>query len=359
MATGWRGYAVLGQAGVGELKRQSLWFLAPGQVEIREESLPSPRPGQVLVRTLVSAISAGTEMLVYRGQTPGGMAADVSIAALSGSLDFPLKYGYACVGRVEDVAGGSQAGWDGRLVFAFNPHETRFWVDPADLLTLPADLDLEDAVFLPNMETAVNFLHDGCPLLGERVLVLGQGVVGLLTTALLARMPLALLATADGFPMRRHTSIDWGAHRSLDPTNPVTPAQLAQLAHPNGFDLVYELSGNPAALDTAITQAGFGGRIVIGSWYGTKRSAIDLGSVFHRNRLSLISSQVSSIAPELRGRWDKERRFALALDTIQEIRPARLISHRFPFSQATQVYDLLDSQPQDVLQTLLVYPPEA
>lgn len=336
------------------MKRSSLVFVAPRQIELREEILPPGQPGQVLVRALVSAISAGTEMLIYRGEAPDDLPADAAIAALSGPLTFPLSYGYSLVGEVIETGPGVDPAWAGRQVFVFHPHQSHLWADVTDLHPLPAGVGVEDAVFLPSVETAINFLHDGAPLAGDRVVVFGQGVVGLLTTALLARLPLAQLVTLDRYPLRRRWSRELGAHTDLP-----TDADLSPLLGPDAADLVYELSGAPAALDQAIAATGYGGRVVIGSWYGRKRVDLDLGGVFHRQRIHLIGSQVSTIAPELRGRWDKARRLAFAWQMLSELRPARLISHRFPLTQAAAAYALCDRQPESALQVILDWGGEA
>jgi 2-desacetyl-2-hydroxyethyl bacteriochlorophyllide A dehydrogenase len=325
--------------------RRSLYFTAPHTIDVREEPLPALAAGQVLAQTLCSAISPGTEMLVYRGQVPTEMAVDETIAALGGQFRFPLKYGYSAVGRVLELGPGVDSAWQGRTVFAFNPHESHVIADIAQLFPLPDDVDAETALFLPNMETAVNFLLDGAPLIGERVAVLGQGVVGLLTTALLARCPLANLTTFDHYPLRRETSLALGAHVSLSPES--SPALQA--------DLTYELSGSPAALDAAIALTGFDGRIVVGSWYGQKRAALDLGGRFHRSRIRLISSQVSTLTPALSGRWDKARRLQVAWAMLRAVRPGRLITHRVPLAAAAEAYTLIDQHPEACLQVLLTY----
>jgi len=332
----------------------SLYFTAPGQVSVREEEMPGLNPGQMLVQTMLSAISPGTEMLIYRGQFPQGLALDESISALAGEFHYPLKYGYAVVGKVIEGAAESDASWLNRLVFAFHPHESHFVAAPEELIPIPDGISPEDAVFLPNMETAVNFVMDGKPLIGERVVVLGQGIVGLLTTSLLAQFPLEALITLDHFPLRRKTSLELGAHHSLDPSNASTQEQL-QSYLPGGADLVFELSGSPDALDEAIALAGFGGRVVIGSWYGEKRASLDLGGRFHRNRLHLVSSQVSTLAPELSGRWTKERRFDVAWESLRKVKPSRFITQHFQFQQAAQAYQLIDHNPDQVIQVVLVY----
>jgi 2-desacetyl-2-hydroxyethyl bacteriochlorophyllide A dehydrogenase len=350
----------VGRCDVGQsLTRRALYFTAPCQIAIRTEELAGPAAGQVLVQTLVSAISPGTELLIYRGQAPTDMAADETIAALAGNLAFPLKYGYAAVGRVTAVGSAAEEAWQDRLVFAFHPHESHFLAVPAELLPVPATLAYEDAVFLPNMETAVNFLMDGQPLIGERVVVFGQGIVGLLTTALLAPYPLACLLTLDRYAQRREHSLALGAQTSLDPEMPHIQARLQSCLQEGdgaaGADLTYELSGNPGALDQAIATTGFDGRIVIGSWYGQKQTELNLGGRFHRSRIRLISSQVSTIAPAWTGRWTKSRRLKVAWQMLERVRPARLITHRIPLIQAHHAYMLLDQCPQEALQVLLTY----
>jgi threonine dehydrogenase-like Zn-dependent dehydrogenase len=202
------------------------------------------------------------------------------------------------------------------------------------------------------METAVNFVMDGRPLIGERVAVFGQGIVGLLTTALLVRFPLSALISLDRYPNRRQASRQVGADITHDPTE---EGVLQTMRGQDGVDLAYELSGNPAGLVDALEVVGFAGRVVIGSWYGQKRTDLNLGGRFHRSRIRLISSQVSTLAPELRGRWDKARRFDVAWAMIRQVKPERLITQRIPFEQAERAYTLLDCHPEQAIQVLLDY----
>ena len=335
--------------------RRSIWFDAPYRVSVREEPLTDLAPDQVLVQTIVSAISAGTELLFYRGQVPADMPLDASIAALAGEVHYPLRYGYACVGRVIEIGAQVDQEWLGRCVFSFQPHATHFAARPTELFPLPAELSPRQAVFLPNMETAVNFMLDGAPLLGERVVVLGQGVVGLLTTALLAHMPSAQLIAFDRFALRRDKARALGAHEVFDPIAEADRAQ--ELLGEGGADLTFELSGNPEALNLAIELTGFAGRIIIGSWYGRKSAALDLGGRFHRSRIRLISSQVSTLTPDLLARWDKDRRLAAAWSMLNRIPVCDLITHTFSISdsEAAQAYALLDQHPEQAVQIIFNY----
>jgi len=328
------------------VRRQSLWFTAPYQLEVREEQLPSLQADEMLVKTAVSAISPGTEMLLYRGQMPSDMVLDDTIEALESDIAFPLKYGYAAVGQVVKTGRDVDSSWNGRFVFAFNPHESHFITKPDHVLPLSNGMAPETAVFLPNMETAVSFVMDGSPVIGERVVVFGQGVVGLLTTMLLNQFPLAELVTVDGYALRQEWSEKLGATAVFDSAEDIPIKDV---------DLTYELSGNPAALNQAIVVTGFDGRVVIGSWYGQKRAEINLGGAFHRSHMRLISSQVSHLNPRWRGRWTKSRRLDMAWQLLAQHDPARLISHRFSLADAKAAYELLDHGAETAVQPILVY----
>lgn len=349
------------------MKRKILYFTAPQQVELREESLPGLGVEEVLVETVCSAISAGTEMLIYRGQFPH--LADTH-DNLSSHLNYPLAYGYACVGVVRETGKHVDKGLLGKLVFGFQPHSTHFISQASSIILVPDSFPADACCFLPNMETAVNLVLDAAPLLGERVLVLGQGVVGLLVASLLKEFPLEILVTSDCYAIRRKASLDVGAMHSFDPDSNITKGMEAterktaktsnatptsHYAYANKFDLTFELSGSPSTLNDAIAMTTFSGRIVIGSWYGEKKALIDLGGMFHRSRIKLISSQVSTLTPELSGRWDKARRFEVTWEALKRIQPQKWITHRFPIEEAEKAYQLLDENPQETIQVLFEY----
>lgn len=327
--------------------RKSVCFTAPFVVDVVEEPMPRPQRGEVLVRSHVSAISAGTELLFYRGQVPKDMPVDSTISALSGTMGYPMRYGYASVGKVVETGSDVDCTWRGRMVFAFYPHTSHFVVNVRDILSVPAHLTAAQAALLPNMETAVNLLLDGAPVIGERVAVFGQGTVGLLTTALLAHYPLEQLVTFERLAARRAASRSMGASSSVDPESSAVDA--------NDFDLAFELTGQPAALNEAIARTGFAGRIVIGSWYGSKRCNIELGGTFHRSRIRLLSSQVSTLQPEHSGRWSHQRRISTAWSMLEHTDVAALITHIVPIEQAAYAYDLLDNQAEGVIQILFTH----
>lgn len=342
------------------MKARQLWFTGPQSVEVREKELEVSGAREVLVSNFCSAISAGTEMLVFRNQLPDSLALDEGIEALSAqAAQYPLQYGYACVGKVEAIGEEVEPDWFGKTVFSFQPHCSSYIAAPAALVPVPADIDPSAAVFLANMETAVNFLLDASPKVGERVLIFGQGIVGLLTSGLLAQFPLASLFAVEGIDNRQRWARQVGANGVFDANKSHEMAELQsmlRLTEQNGgADLIIEVSGSPEALNLAIDLCGYAGRILVGSWYGTKSASIDLGERFHRNRIQIISSQVSSIAPENSGRWNSARRFEVAWEMIRRCQPEQFISHRFPLKSAEQAYELLDTNPQEALQVVFDY----
>ncbi|RAW45001.1 oxidoreductase [Halorubrum sp. 48-1-W] len=330
-----------------------LRFTGPRTVEVESFQAPTPAADEVRVRTTVSAISSGTERLVYRGEAPTDLPADPALESFDGDLSFPLSYGYAAVGEVDAAGDAVDPGWHGRRVFAFEPHASAFTASPERLQPVPEGITDAQAALFPTVETAVNFLMDGNPRIGERVGVFGQGMVGLATTALLADSSASELVTVDACDARRERSERLGADRSLPPG--ADAVDRLREGDPPGRDLVYELSGAPAALDDAIAAAGYDGRVVVGSWYGTKPAELALGGNFHRGRIAVESSQVSTIEPALRGRWSLERRREVAWDRLARIDLDPILTHRIPLAEAGDAYELLEEQPEEAVGVLLTY----
>jgi 2-desacetyl-2-hydroxyethyl bacteriochlorophyllide A dehydrogenase len=331
---------------------RAVWFTGPGQVEVREEPLPPPAPGEVLVRAERSAISHGTEMLVYRGLVAPETTLD--LPTLAGSFAFPIKYGYASVGTAEQIGADVRGLRAGDRVFCLHPHQTAYTVSADLAWRLPADLDPERGVFAANVETALNVLLDSPVRLGERVLIFGQGTVGMLV-GLLARCNGARrIAVVDPIERRRALALALGADVALDPAAATSDAIAEALG--GRPDLVYEVSGSPAALQAAIDALADDGTVTVCSWYGTKPAPLLLGERFHRGRLRLHSSQVGRIAPELGSRWDYVRRRAAVIDLLAGLPLDRLVGHRFPFEEAEAAYALVADRPAETLQVLLTYP---
>jgi threonine dehydrogenase-like Zn-dependent dehydrogenase len=247
----------------------------------------------------------------------------------------------------------------GKKVFSFQPHVSHFCASAGQLVELPPDLPLERGVFLPNMETALNFVMDAQPIVGEFAGIWGLGVVGLLTAALLKRFPLGGLVGWDRYAARRQAGLSLGLEYALDPGDDASwqnaQGSLRRSGLADGLDLAIECSGAPQALNQAVSLLGFGSRLVIGSWYGTKPVQLDLGGSFHRSRIEMIASQVSTIAPSLRGRWDKPRRFAQALRLLGQIQPETWITQRYPLSHAAEAFRQLCDDPSSSLQVVFTY----
>lgn len=324
---------------------RALYFEAPGRVGIRDERL-SAGPGEVLVRSRLIGISHGTEMLAFRGEMPADMPADLTLGGLPGTLAYPLKYGYINVGEAHTAQGPQR-------VFAFYPHQDRFFVAEAQLLRLPDGLPFEDAVFLANMETALGIVHDLAPRYGETVLLVGQGVVGLLVAAILAAGGASgRLLAVEPLELRREASRELGC-RVFDPAAGDPREQVYRLTEGRGADLAVDLSGQAAGLQLAIDCVAFEGTVIEASWFGKRAVSLELGSAFHRKRLNLRSSQVSRLASELTGRWDKQRRFATVLELLDRLRPGRYITHRFALSEAQGAFELVARRPGECIQVVL------
>lgn len=333
------------------MKARAVEHVGPQRVEWRDVDVPEPRAGQGLIQAECSAISAGTEALIFCGAFPAHLPLDATLPGLGGRLGYPLRYGYALTGRIVRTGAAADEAWVGRRVFVFHPHQDRVCVDLDACLPVPDTVSSRAACFLANTESAVNLVMDAAPRLGERFLVLGLGVLGLLTTAILAHFPLSELAATDPLALRR----EWAELLGASAAATLEPFAADGDAAGAGFDGVIELSGNVAALDQAIAVTGFGGRIVIGSWYGTKNGAVDLGGVFHRRRLKLVSSQVSTLAPELTARWNKRRRLALAWEWVRRISPERLITHVFPPERCQEAFELAVNPVAGALQVIFEY----
>ena len=296
---------------------QALWISGPGRAELRSEALPELEPGHVLVRALYSGISRGTESLVYRHAVPEDLRERMRAPHQVGTLPGPVKYGYASVGEV--IEGPSVL--RGRPVFALFPHQSLYTLPADQVLPLPEGVPVERAVLAANMETAVNALWDAAPLLGQRIVVIGAGVVGALCAYLAARIPGCEVTLVDVNADRAQLAAAVGAHFAL-------PEQA-----PGRADLVLHASGAPAGLCLALSLAADEASIVELSWYGDKLVPLPLGAAFHPGRLRLISSQVGQVAPGMRGRRSHSARLALALSLLTDPALDRLISSEVPFQR--------------------------
>jgi 2-desacetyl-2-hydroxyethyl bacteriochlorophyllide A dehydrogenase len=302
-------------------------------VEIWELPLPAPAPGQVLVRTLCSGISGGTERLVYRGDVPQDAALDDTIPALGGTFRYPFPYGYACVGRAD--------GQDG-LVFCFHPHQDVFAAADRDLIPLHA-VSPAAATLFPLVETALQIVLDAEASYRDQVAILGAGVVGLLTALLLQRSG------------RRPVCIEPLAWRRGLAASLGIPAIAPGEPSREEFPLVIEASGNPQAPGEALDMLGHEGTLLVASWYGRQPVTLPLGGAFHRRRLTIRSSQVSTVPARLGARWTVARRRAEVARLLAELPLEELCTHSFPFSGAGAAFRAVDEGLPGLMHAVLEY----
>ena len=324
---------------------QELVFTAPSTVTTRQSKSRELTETQVRIASVCSLISSGTELKVFKGHFEDA-ALDVNIQGMQDErMQYPLAYGYSLVGRVVEC-GTQVADRDtllGQLVFAFAPHATQAVVDRDAIQIVPDGIDPYDAIFLPSVETALSIVHDAHVRLGERVAVFGQGLIGLLVTAILGRHNTAsqgstirepVLTTVDTIPARMAVSVAQGSSQCLFPSH---------VAQAGKFDVSIEVSGNPKALQMAIDQTKDFGRVVLASWYGNTSVELQLGMDFHRSHKTLVTSQVSELPSALSGTWTKHRRFQVAWDLVQQLQPSRfLLTKTASLADAQQVYTQLD-----------------
>jgi threonine dehydrogenase-like Zn-dependent dehydrogenase len=318
---------------VGGVPARALFHTAPRCVEIRELPTPQPAAGEVVVNTVCSGISGGTERLVYRGEVPADLPLDDTIGALGGTFGYPFAYGYACVGRVAE---------SGQAVFAFHPHQDVFTARTGDLVPLPA-IDPASATLFPLVETALQVTLDAGTSYRDRVIVLGAGVLGLLTGLLLQRCgQRPLLAEPQAW--RRAVATGLGI-------TAVAPGELADQEVP----LVIDASGNPDAPAMALNLLAHEGTLLVASWFGTKPVVLPLGGAFHRRRLIIRSTQVSTVPARLSATWTPSRRRLEAAALLPELPLADLCTHVFAFGDAAEAFRAVDEGVPGLMHAVLDY----
>ena len=289
---------------------QALWYIGPGRAEIREEKAVPPGPDEVRVRTLFSAISRGTEALVFGGHVPKSEFERMRSPFMSGSFPFPVKYGYATVGMVE----AGPADLLGRPVFALHPHQSIFNVPSKAVVALPDGVPPQRAVLAANMETALNAVWDAAPGPAGRIAIVGAGVVGALVAYLCGQAPGAQVTLVDINPARAELAHSLGVNFA------------APEAAPAECDLVIHASGTAEGLATALGLAAFEATVLEMSWYGDALVPVPLGGAFHSRRLKLVSSQVGHVAPSHRADWTHSRRLTAAVEMLADARLDALLA---------------------------------
>ncbi|SNB71842.1 Threonine dehydrogenase [Rhodoblastus acidophilus] len=321
---------------------RALWQEERGRLALRQEALTAPTEAEALVKTLWSAVSRGTERLVFDGRVPASQYAVMRAPMQRGEFPFPVQYGYAAVGRVE----AGPVDWLGATVFCLHPHQDRF-VAPLDALRrTPAGLPARRATLAANMETALNALWDSGAGPGDRIVIIGAGVVGLLTAALAARLPGAEVCVVDPDGARAGVAQRFGA----DYRAPAACAAFAGTA-----DCVFHASGAAEGLALALDCAGLEATIIEMSWYGDSAVPAPLGEAFHSRRLRLVSSQVGHVAPSRRPRWSAARRLDKALTLLCDARFDELISEEVDFTDAPAAAPRLFGRGAPGLATVLRY----
>jgi 2-desacetyl-2-hydroxyethyl bacteriochlorophyllide A dehydrogenase len=322
---------------------RAFWVTAPGRGEIRAAKLTSLAAGQVRVRSLFSGVSRGTESLVFQGRVPASEHRRMRCPFQEGDFPAPVKYGYASVGVVEALGPGVSAEFENARVFCLFPHQDRYVVPAAAVLPVPTGVSDQRAVLAANMETAVNALWDAGPRVGDRIAVVGAGVVGALIAALAARLPGTIVEILDLDP-RRATLADAFGCRFASPATASGDA-----------DLVFHTSGSPPGLGTALGLAGFEADVIELSWYGDRPVTLPLGEAFHARRLRLISSQVGSVATARRARRSHRERLALALDLLADPVFDRLITGECWLDELPEAMARLAEAPDGALCQVVKY----
>ena len=307
--------------------------------------LPPAQAGQVLVRTVYSGVSRGTEALVFNGEVPPSQYAVMRAPFQEGEFPGPVKYGYASVGEVRPE--GAPPDLAGRTVFCLYPHQDLYRVPAAAVTPLPDDVPPGRAVLAANMETAVNVVWDARPAAGDRIVVIGAGVVGLLVAWLCRQVPGAAVTAVDVNPARG------SAARALGVAFRTAPAPEP------AADLVVHASGQPAGLRAALGVAGVEATIVEASWYGSRSVPLPLGEAFHSRRLTLRSSQVGRLPPARAPRWSHARRMKLALALLRAAELDALISGESEFAELPAVMARLSRDPRAALCHRIRYPADA
>ena len=283
------------------LAARAFWVTEPGCGEIRATEIGEAGPGQVLVEASYSAVSRGTEALVFEGRVPPAEYERMRCPHQEGQFPAPVKYGYASVGRVLEGA----SAWRARTVFCLHPHQSHYLVPEADVVAVPEGVPPARAVLAANMETALNALWDARPLVGDRISVVGGGVIGCLTAYLCSRA-FADVELIDVLPERASLAAALGVAFA-------TPEQATR-----GRDLVFHASGSAEGLRSALTLADADAQVIELSWFGDREVALPLGEAFHAERLTLRSSQVGTVSPHARRRFTHRRRLELALLLCRE-----------------------------------------
>jgi 2-desacetyl-2-hydroxyethyl bacteriochlorophyllide A dehydrogenase len=328
------------------VRARALWFVEPRRVEIRPVDLERERD-VMIVRSLFSGISAGTELLAYRGVIDPSTPLDEAIGALSGTFRFPFRYGYASVGAVESSGAPLEPG---TCVFVFHPHQDVFAVRPEDAVLVDG-VEPRAATLLPLVETAFQVCLDAEARPGDVAAVTGLGVVGLLTALLLQRSGVAVVGVE---PREDRRKLAAGLGLAVSEPEQAPETILAR-THGEGADLVIEASGSGEALASGLALLRREGTALVASWYGSRDVTLPLGGAFHRRRLTIRSTQVSTIPARLSASWDRRRRLRAARDLLSQLPLEQVATNTFAFEDAGEAFAALDRGETDLIHAALAY----
>lgn len=317
----------------------ALWYVAPGKAELRPATIGDAGPNEILVRTLYSGLSRGTERLIFEGKVPEAEWSRMKAPAQEGDFPFPVKYGYSAVGIVEE----GPVALKGKHVFVLYPHQDRFIVQAERAFILPDDVPPQRATLAANMETALNILWDGGAQPADDIVIVGGGIVGMLVASLASRLPGAKVTLVDIEPSRQQIASRLGVR--------FCPPEQA----PGDADLVIHTTASAAGLTLALQLAGIEGTIVEASWFGTGMVNVPLGDAFHSRRLRLISSQVGNVCASRAKRWTTRRRLQAAIGLLTDDRLDALIGEEVPFAELPQQLSRLLSPKASGLGALVRY----
>ncbi|MEM7656718.1 MAG: zinc-binding alcohol dehydrogenase [Bacteroidota bacterium] len=302
---------------------RSCWHESATRTSIVSAPLPALEAGMVRVQALYSLISTGTERLVARGQVPTEVTHQMQVPYMGGNFPFPIKYGYSLVGKITS----EEHPYHNRLVHLLHPHQDVCQVASQDIFLIPEEVSAKRAILASNLETAVNAVWDSGVSIGDKVLVVGFGVIGSLVARVLSMIGGVEVVVQELDLRRRNLAEQLGFWTQIQGTENVL------------MDCAFHTSSTAKGLQSAIDQVGFEGKVIELSWYGTQSASLELGGTFHSQRKQLISSQVSQLPADRKGRWNYRRRKEVVFELLKSPIFDQHLTHEIPFDQLPEVFD--------------------
>ncbi len=304
------------------MQTTALWHISSSKSSLQQEELVSPLPSQLLLKSLYSLVSTGTERLVANGQVPAAMHQLMRVPSMGGDFGFPVKYGYSLVGAIT-----TKGQYQGQLVHLLHPHQSTLIIDSANIDLVPKEIPAKRAALASNIETALNAIWDSGVSVGDKVVVCGFGMIGGLVARLLSLMPAVevVVLEKNGYRIAQATQMGFS-------TNPNTL---------QNFDYSFHTSGSSAGLQACIEAVGMEGKVIELSWYGTKSVQLQLGADFHYHRKQIISSQVGHVPFSKNARWDYQRRKQVVWELLKNPVFDAHITHEIPFVESPAFFEAL------------------